>query len=291
MSRTQEVETGSIPPRRRLALITGGCGGIGLACARAFGVNHDLILTDLADDRLETAASLLRDEGYIIRATPAGDFASDAVLDTLEEVVRDWGPLGVLVHAAGLSPAMADWKTIIKVNAIGTTLLLNRIERMIGDGMVGVLISSMAGHVAPQDAAVDALLDDPLQPGMIKAIEPELQRVSAAHNRTDIGMPASAYTKRAMIRMAERRAEHWARVGARIVSISPGVTWTPMGRLETAQDDAANVLDHTPIRRWCTAMDVAQAALFLASDRAGYITGTDLRIDGGALPAQYGVRF
>lgn len=91
--------------------------------------------------------------------------------------------------------------------------------------------------------------------------------------------------------MAQLRAARWAEKGARIVSISPGVLWTPMGRLETELDDAANVLDHTPIRRWGTAMDVAQAALFLASDRASYITGTDLRIDGGAMPAQYGVRF
>ena len=254
-------------------------------------MNHDLILTDRTADRLATATGLLRDEGYIIRAAPSGDIASDAVLDTIEETVREWGPLGSVVHTAGISPAMSDWKTILSINAIGTTILLDRMERLLGPEMVVVLISSMAGHVAPPDAAIDALLDNPLQPGLFEALEPHLWRVGAAHQRTDLETPASAYSKRATIRMAQLRAARWAEKGARIVSISPGVLWTPMGRLETELDDAANVLDHTPIRRWGTAMDVAQAALFLASDRASYITGTDLRIDGGAMPAQYGVRF
>ena len=51
---------------------------------------------------------------------------------------------------------------------------------------------------------------------------------------------------------------------------------------------AAAVLEQTPLRRWGTPMDIAMAAAFLASDQASFITGTDLRVDGGMIPARLG---
>jgi NAD(P)-dependent dehydrogenase (short-subunit alcohol dehydrogenase family) len=101
-----------------------------------------------------------------------------------------------------------------------------------------------------------------------------------------MGASGAAYSlsKRAVIALAERRAVAWGAQGARIVSISPGLIATPMGRQEMAATDAAaRLADVTPAGRPGTAAEIAQAARFLTSDEASFITGCDLRVDGGAV--------
>jgi len=78
----------------------------------------------------------------------------------------------------------------------------------------------------------------------------------------------------------------WGKHGARIVTISPGLIQTPMGRKEVAETPgAAETRDAAPAGRAGTAMDIALAARFLASDEASFITGSDLKVDGGAVAA------
>ncbi|MDE0987610.1 MAG: SDR family oxidoreductase [Pseudomonadales bacterium] len=73
---------------------------------------------------------------------------------------------------------------------------------------------------------------------------------------------------------------------ARIVSISPGTIYTPMGRAEhDSNPAAAAVVQATPVGRWGSPNDIAAACEFLVSDQASFITGTDLRVDGGVTPA------
>jgi hypothetical protein len=108
---------------------------------------------------------------------------------------------------------------------------------------------------------------------LLRAIEPSLTSGSFA-------------SKRKFIRIWERRAPGWAKRGARIVLISPGIILTPIARKE-AEHDAMSlaVVEATPVGRWGTAMDIANAVRFLASDSASFITGCDLRIDDGVSPA------
>ncbi len=79
----------------------------------------------------------------------------------------------------------------------------------------------------------------------------------------------------------------WGTKGARITSISPGLILTPMGRREiAASSGAAEHGDAAALGRKGTPMDIALAAQFLASDAAAYITGTDLRVDGGSIAVE-----
>lgn len=276
---------------RRAALITGACGGMGIACARLLGRHHDLILTDISGERLAAAADQLRDEGYIIARSVAGDLGHDDVLGELSEAI-DAGRLGPLVHTAGLSPALAGWEPILNINLIATERLLAMVEQRLSPGVAAVLIASMAGHMKISDAEVDAILDDPLAPDFHPRIEPHLHRLADSLPHKDPSGPAYVLSKRTVIRMCEQRAPAWARKGARIVSISPGVIWTPMGRREADSGAAAAAaLEATPIGRWGTPMDIAAAAEFLSSDLAGFITGCDLRVDGGSIPQRMGSTF
>ncbi|HEY0938495.1 MAG TPA: SDR family oxidoreductase [Steroidobacter sp.] len=269
---------------------------MGIACARQFGSAHDLVLTDISAERLSQTQAQLRDEGYIVRACVAGDLAEPAVIHDLMKAIDAHGRLGVLIHTAGVSSGMAEWQRILRTNVLGTRLLLDAIEPRLCMGSVAVLVASVAGHVAPVDKQVDALLASDTQADELLAMmEQHLQRFAAAQGQngsfvySSLSGPAYAQSKRATIRQAALRSGAWAKKGARIVSISPGIIWTPMGRHEVEHGQAASiVLEQTALGRWGTSMDIARAAAFLASEDASFITGTDLRIDGGMVPARLG---
>jgi NAD(P)-dependent dehydrogenase (short-subunit alcohol dehydrogenase family) len=274
----------------QIAIITGGAGGMGAAIARRLAKTRTLLLTDVDPDRLGSLTAELRSEGYQAHAV-CGDIADPQVSAELARQCAAFGTLATLVNAAGLSPVQSDWRTIIAANIVAPQYLLRAVEPLLGNHAVGIMIASVAGHLGPTDTMVQALLDDSLQPNLCELLEPLLAELAATHGGTMEGH-AYSLSKRAIIRMCERLALDWGRHGARIVSLSPGVVWTPMGRQEAASGNRAQAMaDATPIGRWGTAEDIAATAEFLASDAASYITGCDIRVDGGAVAAMRGQNF
>ena len=266
-----------------VAVITGACGGMGKACSRLLGRRYRLILADLGAERVEAEAETLRDAGYDVPAAIACDVGKPDDVCALAATVAGIGALGTLVHTAGLSPAFAEWQRILQVNAIGTALLLDAFLPQAKIGSVAICVASMAGYWFTSDQEMDAILDEPLAQDFMTRLEP-LAR-SVCMNDSPFGTVAYAISKYAVIRMCEQRVANWAASGARIVSISPGAVYTTMGKKETEEGTAGNaMLAMTPIGRWGTPMDVANLVDFLASGLAGFITGCDLRIDGGATP-------
>ncbi|PXA82847.1 short-chain dehydrogenase [Nostoc sp. 3335mG] len=264
---------------RRRALISGAAGGMGRACARLFGATHDLVLTDAADGALADFSDALRAEGYTVPFAQAGDLGDDALLADLAASVE--GAAFTLVHTAGLSPSMADWRPIMAVNLVATEKLLRAIEPALAPGSVAVLIASMAGHMAPALPDARALLADPLAPDFLDRIGAVIEAVAGGVHSGAAGL-SYMLSKQAVLGIVERRAMPWGAKGARIVSISPGMILTPMGRKELAETPGAQQLtDAAPAGRAGTASDVALAAQFLASDAASFITGSDLKVDGG----------
>lgn len=271
-------------PARRKVLITGAAGGMGRACARLFGATHDLILSDAAVGGLEAFADTLRAEGYTILAARGGDLGDEALLSDLAAALAGGAPF-TLIHTAGLSPSLADWRAIMAVNLVATETLLRAIEPVLAPGSAAVLIASAAGHMAPDLPRADALLADPLVPGFLDAVGALIEPMSGG---APAGMAGLSYmfSKQAVLRIVERRAAVWGARGARIVSISPGMILTPMGRKELAETaGAAQLTEAAPAGRAGTASDIALAAQFLASDAASFITGCDLKVDGGSVAA------
>ncbi|AKC78787.1 hypothetical protein XB05_08655 [Xanthomonas arboricola] len=262
---------------RGIALVTGANGGMGRHCARMLGASNDLVLTDLAADPLAAFAGTLAEEGYTVAAQVAGDLSDPTLLARLVEAVG--GRLDVLVHAAGLSPAQAGWRRILQVNLVATDLLLTALAPAMRPGSVAVLIASMAGHMAAELPQAAELLEHANAPGVADRMA-ALLASSGMSEAQSAGM-VYALSKQAVIRLAERKAAEWPQ--ARVVSLSPGLIATPMGRLEGEDAQTAVIREAMPIKRWGTGMDIAAAVAFLVSPAASFITGCDLRIDGGAI--------
>ena len=264
-----------------VAVVTGAHGGLGIACARVFSRRYRLVITDRDPARLGALSEQLANDGADIVAAIPGDLSTDALISQLVEAAKGAGRLRALVHTAGLSPSLAGWEPILKVNLTTSLRLLDAFEPLLEPGVAGVIIASIAGHsttVTPQiTAAVDAVIERGDEAPLAAIIQ-------AAGPGRDAGA-AYALSKYGVLRLVEKRAIAWARRGARLTSISPGLISTPMGRLEAKEvKEAGALLEATPIGRWGTSLDIANAAEFLCSDLAGFITGCDLRVDGGVTP-------
>jgi NAD(P)-dependent dehydrogenase (short-subunit alcohol dehydrogenase family) len=269
----------TIQPRRKV-LITGAAGGMGRACARLFGAQDDLVLTDVSAASLGTFAEELRTDGYNV-AAQAGDMSDDALLAALVRDVAGGSPFAV-VHTAGLSPSLAEWKPIMQVNLVATEKLLRALEPALVPGCVAVLIASAAGHMFPAMPDVEKVLAEPLAPGFMEKVEGIINHMGGANSPGGKGGISYSLSKKAVHNICTSRALIWGPQGARIVSISPGMIATPMGKSEMANTSGASaLLDATPVGRIGTAMDIALAAQFLCSAAASFISGTDLLVDGG----------
>lgn len=245
------------------------------------------MLTGRDQPRIARLREDLEEEGYDVAAAVTADVTSERSVADLAAAAAEAGVLGAVVHTAGLSPVQAPWETVVSVNLTGTALLLDAFGPLAKPGSVAVCLGSSAAYTIPVSAAVDELLDDPLASDLVPKLEALLWESSAEQPGYAFAVRAYGASKRGMLRLVERTAVEWARRGARVVSVSPGPTLTPMGRAELAANPlavaAASVTPLGPVGR---PADIAAAVDFLTSDLAGYITGCDLRVDGGTVAAR-----
>jgi NAD(P)-dependent dehydrogenase (short-subunit alcohol dehydrogenase family) len=261
---------------RGVAVVTGGSGGVGVACARRFAAEHRLVLADVDAGRLARAVATLRDEGIDDVTAVTCDVRDPAAVAALAEAVRTAGPLRTVAHTAGLSPSMADAWEILDVNLLGTLHVLDALLPLAGPGTVAICIASIAGYKRGVWRH-DALLGEPGHPHF----RARLRSQTGIDGHPGLGY---ALSKRGVQLLVERQAHAWGRQGARLVSVSPGlIIDTPMGTLE-APKGAKGLEAISSLGRAATADDVAAACALLASPDASYVTGCDLRVDGGSIP-------
>jgi NAD(P)-dependent dehydrogenase (short-subunit alcohol dehydrogenase family) len=254
-----------------IAVVTGGCSGMGLACARHFSKTHRLVLADINLVRLEEAAAELTAAGSSV-VPFAVDVTDPAAIANLVKLVESLGRFGMLVHCAGLSPTMADGRRIMEVNLVGTALLERAFLPLVTPGAAAIFIASSAAHMQGFEARDDAVLRQPLSPRFWTRVAP------------DLATPESAYStaKRGVILYTKAVAAEWGARGGRVVSLSPGLINTPMGRQEAAgQPIMAKLLEVTALGREGRADEIASVVAFLASNAASFISGTDVLVDGG----------
>lgn len=254
-----------------VAVITGAAGGMGAAIARKFArENRRLVLCDLhAEPLMATAATM---EGAASVATVVGDVTA---ADYLAQIMLALGgaKVAVVAHAAGVSPSMADGRRIFEINFTATRRLVEGLLPVIAPGGVVVLIASNSGQMFSH-SLIDRAIGRVLKGKRSLLVDVMLRNPRTAY-------PAS---KRAVQLYAQKMSPIFGRAGARIVSLSPGIIDTSMGRLE---QKAGPVMDKmiavTPLGRMGESDEIASVTAFLASPAASYITGTDILVDGGTI--------
>ncbi|MEW2622501.1 SDR family oxidoreductase [Streptomyces sp. NPDC048106] len=261
-------------------LVVIGVGGMGQAIAGRLGSGRRLLLADFDVETLASCADLLRGQGHDV-TTRQVDVSSRSSVAELARAAQGLGLVRQVAHTAGLSPVQAPAAAVLKVDLLGTALVLEEFARVIAPGGSGVVIASMAGYMAPplspdQEQALaltpaDALLDLPFT-------SPEA-----------LGQNAYALAKFGNRLRVQAAATSWGERGARVNSISPGVIATPMGQQELDGESGKAMramIDASGTGRVGTPDDIAEAAAFLLGPGSTFITGSDLLVDGGVVAAR-----
>jgi NAD(P)-dependent dehydrogenase (short-subunit alcohol dehydrogenase family) len=254
-----------------VAVVTGAAGGMGSAMARAFAAEgRALVLTDLHPAPLEAVAAELRETVPV--AVVPGDVTDPVLLERIWAAL-DGRRIGVLAHAAGVSPSMADGSRVFAINFTATRQLVEAALPRMAPGGTAILIASNSGQMV-----ANPLID--------RAVRKLLRGKGSLLARLMLRSPRGAYplSKRAVQLYVPMMAPAFGKVGARIVSLSPGIIDTDMGRLENqAGPEMGRMIEVAALARMGRADEIASAAAFLASDAASYISGTDLLVDGGTV--------
>jgi NAD(P)-dependent dehydrogenase (short-subunit alcohol dehydrogenase family) len=248
----------------RVALVTGGGTGIGLAIASRYATaGADVVLVGRRESVLREAAAQIESGSGARALVHAGDVRDEAVLDgALDAAWSGLGRLDVLVNNAGgqfIAPAelisRRGWAAVIDVDLNATFYWSQRAARRWMEAKRGGAILNIVGPF---------------------------------RDRATAGMVHSGAARAGVVHMARTLAVEWAPFGIRVNNIGPAVLTDGM-RAEFAAGSAAVVEDlerRLPTGRWGTPREIGEVALFLASDAAAYITGETLVMDGAVWSAE-----
>ncbi|MCV7317020.1 SDR family oxidoreductase [Mycolicibacillus parakoreensis] len=262
-----------------VSIITGGAGGMGRATAEIIGRDRPVVLGDIREDRLDNAVAELADLGIEVSALTC-DVTDRQAVGALFEAAAAHGPLASVIHAAGVSPNMGDADYIMRTNAIGTLYVNEAFHDVAPEGAAIVNVASMAAHLVPPEMIPTgrfplALQDDHAFLEAMSAFCADFPQ------QTRSGF-AYAVSKAFVRWYSSAQAERFTTRGQRIVSVSPGSVDTEMGRLE-AEGGAGALVADAAVPRWGRPEEMAELFAFCASERAGYLTGTDILNDGGVV--------
>lgn len=245
----------------QVVLITGAAGGIGIAAAKAFAAEGaKLVLVDLKREPLEHAAQSIQANDILLLTANVSD--EQEVKSYVDATVEKYGRIDVFVNNAGINGQFANivdqtaenFNNVFGVNVMGAFFGLKYVLQVMQKQKSGAIVNT---------ASNGGLLGAP-------------------------GMSAYVASKHALIALNKTAALESANYGVRVNAVAPsGVDTAMMKSIETnampgQESDARKAFEASvPLNRYATAEEIADLMVFLASDKASFITGSYYRIDGG----------
>ena len=247
----------------KTALITGAASGIGMETAKLFASEGAKVLVvDVNDSEGEQTASAIRDSGgeaLYQHADVSNSAESEAMIRKAEE---KFGALHIIFNNAGIMDSRDDNAMVTEEDVWDLTMAIN---------LKGVFLGCKFGIPALQRAGGGAIINTASFVGLMGAATPQI-----------------AYTasKGGVIALTRELAVIHARENIRVNALCPGPLRTEllMKFLDTEEKKQRRLV-HIPMGRFGEAREMAQAALYLASEESSYVTGTEFVVDGGITSA------
>jgi|TARA_B110000091_G_scaffold213707_1_gene263975 NAD(P)-dependent dehydrogenase (short-subunit alcohol dehydrogenase family) len=238
----------------KVALITGAARGIGLATAKKFlSEGWRVVLLDIDDDKLSGAYDAINDPENTL-AIVCDVSMPDQVADAVNQIIVKFERIDALVNNAGIAvfksvmeTTFEEWSRILAVNLSGSFICTQAcVPSMIAVGGGSIVnITSISGARA------------------------SMLRV------------AYGTSKAALMHLTKQQAAELGNQGIRVNGVSPGPVETAMAKQVHTPDIRADYHDAIPLNRYGTEKELAEAVYFLISDKASYINGEILNVDGG----------
>ncbi len=231
----------------KIALVTGGASGIGYAIALAFlEAGAEVIVTAKSDESLDKCNIKTK---YGVLKKYKLDVTNDISIDN---ILNEIGALHILVNNAGLVKRALEYR-------------IEHFAEVINTNLMGVM--RMSHSVLPKLAITHGNI------------------INIASMWSFFGSPISpGYTasKTGLVGLTKSLANGWYEHKVRVNAIAPGYIETKLTKLlREEKAEKEKITDRTVMKRWGVPEDIAGAAVYLASDRASYTTGTTITVDGG----------
>jgi len=238
----------------KVAVVTGAARGIGLATTKKFLSEHwQVVLLDIDGETQDQACEALNDPDNTI-SIHCDVSVPGQVTAAVEEAVARFGRIDTLVNNAGIAifesvmdTSFADWSDVMAVNLSGPFICTQ--------ACVPVMLATGGGSI--------------INITSISGVRASTLRV------------AYGTSKAALMHLTKQLAAELGTQGIRVNAVSPGPVDTAMAKQVHTPDIRADYHDSIPLNRYGSEQELAEAIFFLSSDKASYINGTIINVDGG----------
>lgn len=257
-----------------------GAGSMGTAIVRRIAAGKKILLGDISEKNLEKVSHDFQYSGYDVKTMIVNVLEKDSV-EAFARKAASLGPVMTFIDTAGASPNQAKPEHIIAVDMVGTGYAVDAFGQVMAPGGAGLIISSQTGYMYPIPYETEQeILNTPTE----KLAELSIVKDIAMQNSGWAYMIAKRVNHLQAMKAA---ATTWKARRARINTLSPGIIVTPLAYDEfaAAGEGYQRMIDASAAERSGTSDEIAEAGAFLLGEHAGFITGTDLLIDGGTIAA------